>query len=229
MLVVFRRIGNGAEAGRARIGAGWDMASGLNLPTWVREPYEHILARGARLLARTGTTPNALTAFSLLPAILAGIAVAAGWFATAALMLVLSGICDILDGALARQTGRTSRFGALLDSSLDRLSDAAVPLGLIVIYAPHGLAVLVPGLAMLSGYTISYVRARAEGLGFALPRLWMRREDRMAVVVVALLLAPVGLPGILLPAPITLLLFTALALFGFVAALQALLAARKLE
>lgn len=205
------------------------MASEQNLPTWARGPYVRILGFLARFLVRLGIKPNALTVFSLLPAILAGVAAAERSFVFAALLLLFSGLCDVLDGALARQTGQTSRFGALLDSSIDRLSDAAVPLGLILVYAPHGLYVVVPALAMLSGYTISYVRARAEGLRFDLPRLWLRREDRMAVMVLALLLAWIDVPGFAVPAPLILLLFGALALFGFLAAGQALLTARYLD
>lgn len=204
------------------------MASEQNLPAWVRRPYARIIGYGAGFLARLGVGPNGLTLFSLLPAILAGILVAQHAFLPATLLLLFGGLCDILDGALARQTGQVSRFGALLDSTIDRLSDAAVPLGLVMVYAPHGLAVLVPALALLSGYTVSYVRARAEGLRFDLPRLWWRREDRMAVTVLALLLAPVELANLAVPAPLTLLLFGTLALLGFAAAGHALIAARRL-
>jgi len=205
------------------------MASEQNLPAWAREPYVRILGAFARFLIRLRVKPDGVTLFSLLPAILAGVATAQSQYELAVVLLLFSGLCDILDGAMARQIGHPSRFGALLDSSVDRLSDAAVALGLVMVYAPHGLAVIVPVLAMLSAYTISYVRARAEGLRFELPRLWMRREDRMAIMVLALLLARIDLPGVAIPAPLTLLLFGALALFGFVAATQALLTAKQLD
>ena len=205
------------------------MSGKQNLPVWAQGPYETVLNALARLVAQTGITPNALTLISLAPAIAAGVLAAGGQFFWAAVLMLASGLFDILDGALARQTGRASRFGALLDSSLDRLSDAAVPLGLVLVYAPHGPAVMVPALAVLSGYTISYVRARAEGLRFELPRLWLRREDRMAVMVLALVLAPVTLPGMALPAPLTLILFGVLALAGFLAAGHALVTAKRLD
>lgn len=205
------------------------MSGKQNLPAWAQEPYDIVLGALARVLARTGIKPNTLTLISLVPALAAGLVAAQGSFAWAALLLLLSGLFDILDGALARQTGQVSRFGALLDSTLDRLSDAAVPIGLVMVYAPHGSAALVPALAVLSGYTVSYVRARAEGLNFDLPRLWLRREDRMAVMVLALFLAPVGLPGMTLPAPLTFVLLAALAIAGFGAATHALLAARRLD
>ena len=205
------------------------MSGKQNLPVWAQGPYETVLNALARLVAQTGITPNALTLISLAPAIAAGVLAAGAHFFWAAVLMLASGLFDILDGALARQTGRASRFGALLDSSLDRLSDAAVPLGLVLVYAPHGPAVMVPALAVLSGYTISYVRARAEGLRFELPRLWLRREDRMAVMVLALVLAPVTLPGMALPAPLTLIVFGVLALAGFLAAGHALVTAKNLD
>lgn len=204
------------------------MASEQNLPAWARGPYARSVGAVARGLAGIGVSANALTWLSLLPAALAGIAAAGGGFFAAACLILVGGLCDILDGALARATGTSSRFGALLDSSLDRLSDAAVPLGLVVLYAPFGATALVPALAMLSGYTVSYVRARAEGLGYALPRLWWRREDRMAVTVLALLLAPIGWPDLGVPAPLTLVLFGVLGVVGLVAAGHALAAARRL-
>ena len=204
------------------------MSGKQNLPAWAQEPYDIALNALAGVVAKTGITPDMLTLISLLPALGAGIAAAQGAFVWAVLLMLLSGLFDILDGALARLTGQVTRFGALLDSTLDRLSDAAVPIGLVVVYAPHGPAVLVPALAVLSGYTVSYVRARAEGLRYELPRLWLRREDRMAAMVLALVLAPVGLPGIALPAPLTFLVFAALAAAGFLAAAHALVAARRL-
>ena len=205
------------------------MSGKQNLPVWAQGPYETALNALAGVVAKTGIRPDTLTLISLVPALAAGVAAAQGAFVWAALLMLLSGLFDILDGALARLTGQVSRFGALLDSTLDRLSDAAVPIGLVMIYAPHGLAVLVPALAVLSGYTVSYVRARAEGLRFELPRLWLRREDRMALMVLALVLAPVGLPGIALPAPLTLIIFAALAVAGFLAAGHALVTARRLD
>ena len=114
------------------------MSGKQNLPVWAQAPYETVLNALARLVAQTGITPNALTLISLVPAIAAGVLAAGEHFVWAAVLMLTSGLCDILDGALARQTGKASRFGALLDSSLDRLSDAAVPLGLVLVYAPHG-------------------------------------------------------------------------------------------
>lgn len=93
------------------------------------------LARVAALLARTGVTPNTLTLLSLVPALVSGLFAAYGAFGWATLFLLLSGVVDMLDGPLARSTGTVSRFGALLDSTIDRITDAAPLLGLTVFYA----------------------------------------------------------------------------------------------
>lgn len=194
----------------------------------LRTVYARVLGAVVDVIARSGVHPNALTWISLVPAIAAGVAAAYGNFIGAALLLLLSGVFDLLDGGLARATKQESRFGALLDSSLDRLSDAAVLMGMVLFYAPHGsLPVLIPLAAITSGFIISYVRARAEGLNYDLPRLWMRREDRMAILVVGLFLAPLPLPGIATPSGFTLLVVGTLAVLGFIAAGTALLAAAR--
>lgn len=149
--------------------------------------HDRLAQRLALWIAPLGWTPNGLTLASIPPALLAGVAAGMGWLATAAVLFTLSGLLDLLDGALARVTGRQSRFGALLDSSLDRVADAAVPIGLVVLFAPLGWLAALPAMAMLAGLWVSYIRARAQSLSLDLPRLWMRREDRFFLMVAALL------------------------------------------
>jgi CDP-diacylglycerol--glycerol-3-phosphate 3-phosphatidyltransferase len=189
--------------------------------------YCDTLSEAAAAVGRTGVHPNTITALSLLPALAAGVAAAWGQFWVAAVLLLLSGVCDLLDGALARGSGKVSRFGALLDSSLDRISDAAVPAGLVLFYAPEGSVVLIPLLMIVAGYTVSYVRARAEGLDIDLPRLWMRREDRMAGMVVGLLVQPLRLSNSAGTADAMLVIIALLALMSFIAGGMALAAAAR--
>lgn len=189
-------------------------------PGWVREARRHALAATSgvlRSLQRSGVTPNALSWFSLVPAIACAIAAAQGAFLSAALLLALSGVCDFLDGALARHSGQTTRYGALLDSTLDRFADAAPLLG-FALFLPGNWAML-PLAALLFGFGISYVRARAEGLGIALPWLWMRRTERLVLTGLALLAAA------LFP-PIALTILVILAVGSGLALLHALHAAR---
>lgn len=149
--------------------------------------FASVLGQVAAVLARTGVTPNTMTLLSLVPALLSGILAAYGALGWATLFLLLSGLFDMLDGPLARSTGTVSRFGALLDSTVDRITDAAPLLGLIVLYAASGWMAVVPAFTLLAAYTVSYVRARCEGLKVQLPPLWMRRGDRMVLIAAAML------------------------------------------
>jgi CDP-diacylglycerol---glycerol-3-phosphate 3-phosphatidyltransferase len=187
--------------------------------------YGYCLALGRRLGQR-GVSPNALTYTSLLVAALAGVLTALGYFAGAALMLALSGVCDILDGAVARASGRATPFGALLDSTVDRLSDAFPLLGLIVYYGDSHAAVALSAFAMLSGFAVSYVRARAEALGAELPPLFMRRAERFIFLTASLLLGALPL-GPTLPSRLTLAGVSLMGLLSAVGAVIALKAAQR--
>lgn len=179
--------------------------------------FTALVEKVARVIARTGATPNGMTVLSLVPALLAGIFAARGAFGWSVLFMLLSGLLDLLDGPLARATGRSSRFGALLDSTLDRISDALPLLGLTVLFARDGWgwAAAIPSVALLAGYTVSYVRARCEGLAIALPPLWMRRGDRIVLVALSMLAGMI--------APVLVLIGTAIAgILGLLAATDAL-------
>lgn len=186
--------------------------------------YGRCLALG-QWLGQRGVSPNALTYTSLVFAALAGIAAGLGYFATAALLLALSGVCDILDGAVARASGRATPFGALLDSTVDRLSDAFPLLGLIVYYSESHAAVALSAFAMLSSFAVSYVRARAEALGAELPPLFMRRAERFIFLTTSLLLGALPL-GPLLPSRLTL---AGVSLMGLLSAAGAVIALRAAQ
>ena len=120
----------------------------------------------ARLLARLGLSPNAVTLLGLLGAVASAILLSIGAFAAGGAVLLLAAVFDMFDGALARATGRESRFGALLDSTADRVSEAAVLLGLLVHFlgeSSEAGAILVY-VALAGSILVSYVRARAGGL-----------------------------------------------------------------
>ena len=187
--------------------------------------YGYCLALGKRL-GQSGVSPNALTYASLVIAALAGLAAALGDFAIAALLLVLSGLCDIWDGAVARASGRATPFGALLDSTVDRLSDALPLLGLIVYFTGSKVAVALSAFAMLSSFAVSYVRARAEALGADLPPLFMRRAERFIFLTTSLLLGALPL-GPTLPSRLTLAGISLMGLLSAVGAVIALRAAQR--
>ena len=185
---------------------------------------EAALSKLALVVGRMGVTPNTLTYASLVLALACGVATASGAFLIAAVCLMASGVFDLLDGSLARATNRTTAYGALLDSSLDRISDAAPLMGLIIFVAPMGWFVVIPGITLIGAFMISYVRARAESLGVKLPWLWMRRSDRLILLTVALLVGSIQLPGVYVRAPLTILcvaVFGILNIWAFIAALSA--------
>jgi phosphatidylglycerophosphate synthase len=155
------------------------------------------------------------------------VAAATGSFAASASIILASGLLDALDGIVARATGRESRFGALLDSTVDRLSDGLPLVGVTVFYATSGGgAVAIPVLAMMGAFTVSYIRARTEALGGTLPPLFMRRAERLALLVVAFLLAPFGASWMPFPSPLVLAGVGLLGTFNFVGVVTAMRSAR---
>jgi len=143
----------------------------------------------AALLAPTGIPPNVITWSALVLNLWAGILFAAGRFAAAGGMMILAGLCDLLDGPVARRQNRVSVFGGFLDSILDRYADLILFLGLLVYYVRVNrflYAVLV-GVAMAGAVMVSYAKARAESLvpvgevGF-----WERPERLVLMILGAL-------------------------------------------
>jgi CDP-diacylglycerol--glycerol-3-phosphate 3-phosphatidyltransferase len=144
------------------------------------------LAPVARGLVRLGVSANAVTVVGFLITV-AG----ATWLATGAalagLVLLLAGtLCDSLDGQIARAAGGGTRYGAFLDSTLDRLSDAALAIAAVWlgVATPHG-ALLWFGLVLLvASFLVSYIRAKAESLGAGASVGLAPREARIAVYLV---------------------------------------------
>ena len=148
-----------------------------------------------RLIARTSITPNAITWFGFLIAVGAAVLIARGHLFIAGWLVLVAGFFDILDGALARYTNRTTRFGAVLDSTLDRLSEAVVLFGILVLYAGgQSLAeVLLVCLALLASLLVSYIRARAEALGLECQVGLFTRAERVIVLALGLLLNQIAI------------------------------------
>ena len=110
----------------------------------------------------------------------------AGWF------IVAGGLCDMLDGELARRSGRVSRFGALLDSALDRYGEFGMFLGLMIYGLRLGnAAIAVAAVAALCGsLMVSYVRARGEALGFGCPVGLFQRPERLLAMAIGAWIHP---------------------------------------
>lgn len=143
-----------------------------------------------RLLAKTPITPNSLTWLGFLVTVGAAVLIITGHLLAAGFVILIAGFFDILDGALARQTSQVTRFGAVLDSTLDRLAESALLLGILVLYAREQSTakIVIVGVALVGSLLVSYTRARAEGAGVAGEVGFFTRTERIIVLALGVLL-----------------------------------------
>lgn len=151
-----------------------------------------------RLMAAARIHPNMLTILGLFLNVLTGWLLATGHLLAGGLLVLFSGWFDMLDGALARLTHKTTRFGALLDSAVDRVSEAAVFLGLIIFYADRGdtFEIALAYAAIIGSLMVSYARARAEGLGLKGEVGIFARPERIVLLALGLVLTEVSLTAL---------------------------------
>ena len=150
----------------------------------------------ARLFGRVGLTPNMLTLIGFGIAVIAAWAAASQLWLAAGLLVAFGAVFDLFDGALARATGTTSRFGAFMDSVFDRAGEAVVYLGIAwgCYVAGFPATGLIAMAAMAAAFMVSYVRAKSESLGFTagsgMANVGLApREVRTVILVVGLLVA----------------------------------------
>jgi CDP-diacylglycerol--glycerol-3-phosphate 3-phosphatidyltransferase len=150
----------------------------------------------ARVFARTGLSPNALTLIGVAIAVFGAVLAAQQAWLLAGLVVAFGAVFDLFDGALARATGKTSKFGAFLDSTMDRAGEAVVYIGLVIAFMRlldvNGTAL--SAAAMAAAFMVSYTRAKSESLGFSsgtgMANIGLApREIRSAILVAGLLLA----------------------------------------
>lgn len=159
-------------------------------------------------LIRAGLTPNRITTLSILVLLASGAAFGLGALHLGGLLLLVSGIFDLLDGKVARRTGLESKFGAFYDSSMDRLGEGALFTGIAIFYmtsairsAGERLPVLALGLcfsSLIGAFLVSYTRARAEGLGLEAKVGVAQRAERIVFLGVPTTLFGAGPGGWLL-------------------------------
>ncbi len=151
--------------------------------------YYWFLSPLLRLAKRSGLRPNHITLASLAASIPTGLAIATGHFALASVLLIAGNTLDLVDGYLARSKGLTSKAGAFLDSTVDRICDGAILGGFAVYYAgtPTMFAALT---ALVMSFVTSYARARGEALGVSGSEGLIQRADRLVILSIALSLAP---------------------------------------
>jgi len=145
-----------------------------------------------RGLASLGVHPNILTTIGVCINVGCGVLFGFGFFFWAGVVLIVANLFDMLDGNVARLTGNVTKFGSFLDSSLDRLSDMVVFLGIIVFYAGNSpqhslLNVTLAGVAMISSVMVSYTTARSEGLGVKANVGFLQRPERVVLLIIGAL------------------------------------------
>lgn len=147
----------------------------------------------ALALGRLGLTPNTLTVLGLLLSAIGAVVLALGHLLMGGVLVLVSGLFDLMDGTLARATQRTSAFGAVLDSTFDRYGEALSLLGLLFYYLANGgtTEIVLIYVAIVGSLMVSYVKARAEGVGLSCDVGIFTRSERVFVLAVSLIIGQV--------------------------------------
>lgn len=148
------------------------------------------LSHAVRGLVKFGFTPNRATVASCVFGVLAGCAYAAGWFAEAGWLIILSGSFDIMDGWLARETGRMTRAGGFIDSVTDRYVEIFLYLGLAIYWRTHWWMMLLCAVAVTGAIMVSYTRARGESMGVLYKKGLFQRGERIVLLAVVTTFSP---------------------------------------
>ena len=154
-----------------------------SLPSRIAEPL-------GRALAKTGLTPNMITALGLAGALGASVLIARGEFLAGGILMLAAASLDMMDGIVARATGRVTTFGGIFDSLADRLSEAAVLASVLFYFSSRGEReeTILVFVAMVGSLLVSYVRARAEAAGLRLRDGLFTRPERVIVLGIGLII-----------------------------------------
>jgi CDP-diacylglycerol--glycerol-3-phosphate 3-phosphatidyltransferase len=195
------------------------------LNRYARALVTKVLTPTARLLLRLGISPDVVTLVGTLGVCVGALAFYPRHeFFWGTIVITAFVFSDTLDGTMARMSGRSGSWGAFLDSTLDRVADAAIFGGLVLWYAGEGNA-LMAGLALaclILGFVVSYARARAEGLDMTANVGIAERAERLVAVLLATGLVGLGVPEVLLTVVLALL-----AVASFITVCQRVLTVRR--
>lgn len=167
-----------------------------------KETFRQLIRPLARVLSSIRVRPDTLTIAGWVLSVCAATLFALGYTKTAGAVVLFAGLFDALDGAVARESNLMSSFGAFLDSTLDRLSESAIFVGIVFFYASSSMPyeALLAGVAMTFSLMTSYTRARAEGLGFECEVGLLERAGRVVILslfsLTGFLIAGVGLVAV---------------------------------
>ena len=184
------------------------------LNKYARALFTKIFTPVARLFLKLGISPDVVTVVGTLGVCFGALAFYPRHeFFWGTVVITLFVFSDTVDGVMARMSGRSGKWGAYLDSTLDRVGDSAIFGGLVLWYAGKGDDFLMAGLALaclILGSVVSYAKARAEGLGFTANVGIAERADRLVAVLVVTGLVGIGLPEVVLTIVLALLAIASL-------------------
>jgi CDP-diacylglycerol--glycerol-3-phosphate 3-phosphatidyltransferase len=156
----------------------------------VRQWSRGIVDPIARFVGWTGVSPDGVTLVGFLLMAVVAFLLAQGYLQLAGALLIVAAIFDAIDGALARMLNQVTRFGAFLDSTMDRFSEAALFLGVLIHF--HGqdasTEVILTYVAIVGSLMVSYTRARGEGIGVSIRGGLLTRFERVVILIIGLLL-----------------------------------------
>jgi CDP-diacylglycerol--glycerol-3-phosphate 3-phosphatidyltransferase len=171
------------------------------LNRYARAIFTRVFTPAARALVRAGVSPDVVTIVGTLGVTVGALAFyPRGEFVAGTLFITAFVFADLIDGTMARLTDHPTSWGAFLDSTLDRLGDAAVFGGLVLWFAGGGDDLVLAAVALYNlaaGAMVSYSKARAEGLGMTADVGIAERADRLVAILLATGLSGVGVPYIL--------------------------------
>lgn len=162
----------------------------MTLTDWLRKNTHELINPLAEFCASHAVTADQVTLIGLAGNLIAALFIFNGKFIVAGIITLFTIPLDVLDGAVARFEKKNTRLGALLDSVCDRYSEMALLLGLVFYYLNNlnRLGVTVSVIALLGSFLVSYIRARAEGLGVTVKQGIMTRVERSIVLIFALII-----------------------------------------
>lgn len=173
-----------AQLGRQSRGGKMDYSNRRLIPQSLQEGFIGTLSPLVRLLSKWKLSPNSFTVAGVVITAFGAAAFGMGYIRPAGLLILAGGVCDTIDGMIARRCGKASRFGALLDSSVDRYAEFFMFVGIAVYFiqlADYGTSAGAV-LALCGSFMVSYTRARAESLGFDARTGIMQRPERILLI-----------------------------------------------
>lgn len=161
----------------------------MTITDFLRERFQKILNSISSFFLKAGLTPNLITLLGLLGNIGAALFISKGKFIIGGIVALVVGSFDAIDGTMARLSGEPSRFGCLFDSLIDRYSEMTLLLGILIHFLSvnHNTGIILVYLALCGSFLVSYIRARAEGLGVEVTKGILTRVERLLILVISLL------------------------------------------